>query len=137
MEKMASGSGPVSFTLQGRQVSIPLSALYFDARGHLNADRWPGYANLAAEDKQRVAAHLSAQALSRRIVAGQPLPDSGKADAGDRNRAAPAKTGAAPANDTAHEPETVPETLDSPAGDAADTGSGEELPGTKSRRSEK
>jgi hypothetical protein len=137
VEKTALGSGPLSFTLDGRQVSVPLSALYFDARGHLNADRWPGYANLSGEDQARLLAYLSDMARQRRIVAGKPLLASGKQAPRDAGAEKTTKNAAPPDNAEVHEPENVPETPDSPAGDTATTGSGEELPGTKSRRSEK
>ncbi|MGH7841769.1 MAG: hypothetical protein ACREQT_09665 [Candidatus Binataceae bacterium] len=43
------GSGPVTLTTSvGRQLSIPLTALYFDA-GNVKADRWPLYKKFKAD----------------------------------------------------------------------------------------
>ncbi|HEV2956310.1 MAG TPA: hypothetical protein VGY55_11565 [Pirellulales bacterium] len=44
------GREPVSLlTSTGQQVSIPLTALYFDSNGKLHADRWPLYSKFSAD----------------------------------------------------------------------------------------
>lgn len=44
------GSGPVTLTSSaGQQLSIPITALYFDSSNALKADRWPLYAKFKAD----------------------------------------------------------------------------------------
>jgi hypothetical protein len=42
--KTVIAQSPVSFGVDGRQMLLPLSTLYFDAGGALKAERWPSYA---------------------------------------------------------------------------------------------
>src|SRR6266545_1801078 len=51
-ERAVLGDGPIQFTNRnGRQLLIPLTALYFDARGALKLDHWAPYAGLDAVDQ--------------------------------------------------------------------------------------
>jgi len=42
------GNGPVEFVAQGHRYSIPLSAIYFDERGAINASNWSLYGSLGS-----------------------------------------------------------------------------------------
>jgi len=55
------GSGPIDISDAnfGRQLSIPLTSLYFDDQGTIKADQWPEYGSGTAQFKKNVDGWLS------------------------------------------------------------------------------
>jgi len=72
------GSGPVDFTTaSGIQLSIPLSALYFDSTGTIQTDKWPEWGSpvLTAKDKSGITNWLAYLVQQSLLVPGTaPLP---------------------------------------------------------------
>ncbi len=61
------GPGPIGLsTAEGKQLLVPLGALYFDAEGLLKADRWPDY----AANQELIDTHVARLAKAGLLRAG-------------------------------------------------------------------
>jgi hypothetical protein len=75
-ELPAVSSNPVAFGLDGKYFQIPISAIYFDAHGVPQADRWPLYSNIGLNSLayKKVIDPLLADLVSQGTLIAGPEP---------------------------------------------------------------